>query len=134
MPIDMEGKVVIKKGEEFTGTMTDEVILDGHGMLITRVFRRASDGLILQQKGLAGWCPKQKAVLLHEFANMGERSESVIKIVDGREHLTGKDIDAEGSEFTSHTQATVVDQNTITLKFLDGPFEGFEITWKRKKN
>ncbi len=134
MPIDLPGKVAITKGDEFTGTMTDEVILDGHAMLITRTFRRAKDGLILEQKGLASWCPKKKAILLYELSSTGERAESVITLVPGQEEVTGTGYDADGNESTSRTQSTVTDPNTITLKFLDGPLKDFEVTWKRKKS
>ncbi len=134
MPADLPGKVVIKNGERYTVPMMDEVILNGHAMLINTTFRLGDSEHVIEQKGLACWCPKQKAVLLYELNDIGERSEGVVKTGNGVEHMTLTNIDAEGLTTTSHTQSTAIDQDTIKGKFLDGPFEGFEITWKRKKN
>ena len=122
-----------KKGDKFTATLTNEVIVFGHGMLVTRLIRSPSGELVMEQKGLASWCPKQKVILLHELNTMGGRGDSVIKLVDGQEHSTASFIDADGKESSISTITAVVDKDTNKIKIVDGPMEGFEITYKRTK-
>ncbi len=122
-----------KKGDTIAATLTNEVIVSGHGMLVTRLIRSPSGELLMEQKGLACWCPKQKAILLHELNTMGGRGESVIKLVDGQEHSAGSFIDADGNASSISTTTSVIDKDTNKIKIVDGLMKGFEIVYKRTK-
>lgn len=133
MPQDVEGNPKIKKGDTLSAVMTDEVIFGGNGLLITRIFRNVRGEVISEQKGLANWCPKQKAIILREISNDGGSSNAVIKMIDGQEHNTSTEIDAQGTETVSRLVVTAIDNNTHQFKVIDGLMAGFEMTWKRKK-
>ncbi len=130
-PVDLDNGP--KKGDKITATLTNEVIAFGHGILVTRLIRSSGGELVMEQKGLASWCPKQRVILLHELNTMGGRGDSVIRIVDGQEHLAASFIDADSKESSISTITAVVDKDTNKIKILDGPMEGFEITYKRTK-
>ncbi len=132
MPMDVPG-TAIKKGDRFTGTMTDEVIVNGNGLLVTRIFRNPNGEVVVEQKGLASWCPKQKAILLHEVSTIAGRTEGVIKMVDGQEQHASTEIDAQGQETAGCTVTTSINENANQIKVTEGPYKGFEMTWKRKK-
>ncbi len=122
----------LKRGEKIEATMTDEVILDGNGMLITRIIRNAQDQVISQQKCLASWCPKEKAILLRELSSDGARSDGVIMMLDGQEHHRSTHTDAKGNQTVIRLVVTGVDKDNNRLQIVEGPLSGFEITWKRK--
>ncbi len=119
-------------GGEGRGECTAEVILDGHAVLISRTWNSPQSSV--KQMVLGCWCPKQKAIVLHGVGGGGGQMATVIKLVDGEEHATISRIAADGTENSSRTVSTVIDKDTCQVRFLEGQFEGAEITWKRKKN
>ena len=123
-----------QKGDTFTATMSNEVIASGHGMLIARCIRTVNGAVVMEQKGLASWCPKRKAIILCEVNTDGGRGENVIEIVDGKEQMSATFIDASGDESSMKSTTSAPDVDTRTIRILDGPMADFEIVYKRKKS
>lgn len=58
---------------------------------------------------------------------------SVVKLVDGKEHSSISRIAVDGTENSSRIVATVIDEDTNQVTFVEGRYEGAELIWKRKK-
>ncbi len=120
-----------QNGDEIRGEMTIEPIVDGKAVLITRTWRMPTGDAV--QKALGSWCPKKQAIVLNEVSTYGTRTEVVLKLVDGEERGVASHVNEDGTEDSSRTIATAVDDNTRRFKMTEGRFEGVELTWKRKK-
>lgn len=123
--------VSIPDGGELKCETTIEVILDGNAVEITRIWSMAQGDL--KMKALASWCPKRKAIVIHEVYSHGGRAEAVVTLVNGEERNNMSLIDPDGTEESSLAVTTVVDSDTYQRKFVEGRFAGADITWKRKK-
>lgn len=118
-------------GGELKCDTTIEVILDGNAVEITRNWSLAEGTLKL--KALASWCPKRKAIVIHEVNSHGGRTEAVVTLLNGEERNSMTLIDPDGTEESSLALTKVIDSDTYQLKFVEGRFAGGDLTWKRKK-
>ena len=123
-----------QKGDTFTATMSNELIASGHGMLITRCIRNVNGDVVMEQKGLASWCPKRKVIILCEVNTDGGRGENVIEVVDAKEHVSATFVDASGDESSMKSTTSAPDVDSRTIRILDGPMADFEIVYKRKNS
>lgn len=118
-------------GGEGRGEKIVEVILDGRAVWISDTWSSPQGSL--QQRALGSWCPKQQAIVLHGVGGGGGRTMSVVKLVDGKEHSSISRIAVDGTENSSRIVATVIDEDTNQVTFVEGRYEGAELIWKRKK-
>ncbi len=123
--------IAMPDGGELKCESTIEVILDGNAVQITRTWSLTQG--TLKMKALGSWCPKRKAIVIHEVNSHGGRTESVVTLVNGEERNSLSHFAPDGTEESSRVVTTVIDSDTYQLKFVEGRFAGGELTWIRKK-
>ena len=127
---EWETTVPMPNGGELKGEAKIEIILDGHAVLVTRVF--SSDQSTFKEKALGSWCPKRKAIVLNGNDSAGGRTESIVKLVDGEEQDSNSRVAPDGTEESSRLTVTISDKDNYHLKITEGRYAGAELTWKRK--
>ena len=127
-----ETTLTTAEGVVVTATLNVEVIFDGKAVLESATW--TSGGGTLNLKGIGNWCPKQKSIVTRTVDSWGGHSEAVITLADGEERGSTTLIDADGTEDSTKSVTTVIDNDTLKVAFVEGRWAGGGFTWKRKRD
>lgn len=126
-----ETTITTPDGVVVTATSTVEAILDGKALLGSETW--SANGAALNLKRLCSWCPKRKSIVTHSVDSWGGHAAAVITLANGEERGLATLIDADGTEDSTKSVITVLDQDTIKVAFVEGRWAGSAFTWQRKK-
>ena len=127
-----ETTLTTPEGVVVTATSTIEVILGGKAILESATW--SYSGGTMSLKRIGNWCPKQKSIVTHTVDTWGGQSEAVITLLEGEERGTATFVDADGTEDSTKSVITVIDNDTLKVAFVEGRWAGGGFTWKRKKD